>query len=321
MLVSYSAAPPPPPEKKVFIKKGSKAGSPALEVPSEVPEVRPIEPADPIFIPLPKLKVEHFYDPETGDEVMTREDLVVVIKSERKKSTFVQHADGTQIYSVITEVCSTPENVMSQGEAMMDQIAEVFPKNPPRIKPEVLRPEGEIASKDEGGEGNEYGERRVSAGAGGTEKKGSVRHTLAVADKKDNLMGKKNPSISKSEGSEKPYIKPSLLDLHPRPVLPEISTTWHIHKEGLAKVQGKVITCLRWRVNPEDRFIGFSSSGYCGTICSLGLKFQECIFFHNAGVMFFCCSLDLKLNNLEFALNLRQWMASTLQHGQSRLVR
>ncbi|XP_073389288.1 uncharacterized protein [Physcomitrium patens] len=232
-------APPPPPEKKVFIKKGSKAGSPALEVPSEVPEVRPIEPTDPIFIPLPKLKVEHFYDPETGDEVMTREDLVVVIKSERKKSTFVQHADGTQIYSVITEVCSTPENVMSQGEAMMDQIAEVFPKNPPRIKPEVLRPEGEIASKDEGGEGNEYGERRVSAGAGGTEKKGSVRHTLAVADKKDNLMGKKNPSISKSEGSEKPYIKPSLLDLHPRPVLPEISTTWHIHKEGLAKVQGK----------------------------------------------------------------------------------
>lgn len=76
-------------EKKVFIKKGLKVGFLVLEVLFEVLEVRFIEFIDLIFILLFKLKVEYFYDFEIGDEVMIWEDLVVVIKSERKKFIFV----------------------------------------------------------------------------------------------------------------------------------------------------------------------------------------------------------------------------------------
>lgn len=99
-----------------------------------------------------------------------------------------------------------------------------------------MRLEGEIVSKDEGGEGNEYGERRVSVGVGGIEKKGSVRYIFVVVDKKDNLMGKKNLLIFKSEGLEKFYIKFLLLDFYFCFVLFEILIIWYIYKEGFVKV-------------------------------------------------------------------------------------
>lgn len=121
------AAPPP--------KKASIKVAPLVEEPPPV-EVKEPEPAPkPELTQLPDLKLAHFYDPDTGDEVMTREDLVVVINSTSKQSTLVQHADGTHIYSEIREIYH-PEHQKTSGELMMDQITEVYPSG------EKKEPEG-----------------------------------------------------------------------------------------------------------------------------------------------------------------------------------
>lgn len=257
-------------------KKGSKKGS-QIEVPAElIPEApaepvpEPVDPNRPVLTELPKLKVVHFYDPDTGDDVMTREDLVVVIKSETKKSTFVQHADGTQMYSEIAETYPSPEHVLSQGELMMAQIHEVFPANPPRVKDEPEPPKGECPP--EGAEG-EDGEKRGSV-AGEAGKKGSIaggekKGSIAGGDKKASLTEKKGSLAeiktsltggekkgSLTEGEKKVEereckicdplglkIRRSLLP-EPPPIPPEVTTTWHVHKDGLAKVQGKVSILL-----------------------------------------------------------------------------
>jgi hypothetical protein len=95
------------------------------------PELEP----KPELTQLPDLKLAHFYDPDTGDEIMTREDLVVVINSTSNQSTLVQHADGTHIYSEIREIYH-PEHEKTSGELMMDQITEVYPSG------EKKEPEG-----------------------------------------------------------------------------------------------------------------------------------------------------------------------------------
>lgn len=245
----------PAAEKKGSIKKGSLTEVPAELIPEPVPEPEPVDPNRPILTQLPNLKVVHFYDPDTGDDVMTREDLVVVIKSQTKKSIFVQHADGTQMYSEVTESFPSAEHVLSQGELMMAQITEVYPANPPRVKDKPKHPEGEGEGNEKrpslAGEEDKKGsivgaEKKVSLK--GTEKKGSVaekkgsvtgaekKGSVAGAEKKGSVMGEKKQSISEPKKSS---IRPSLL-LQPSPPKPEVTTTWHVHKDGLAKVQGKV---------------------------------------------------------------------------------
>ena len=181
---------------------------PAKSIPEGLVEprlnVEPVDPNRPILTQLPSLKVVHCYDPHSGDMVTTREDLVVVINSETKKSTFVQHADGTHMYSEVTE--TYPSNhIMSQGEVMMDQLCEIYPKNP-RVRPLTPPPEPQ-------GEGNGEGEEGVEGNIVGEE-------------------GKKKQSVRKSLGA-------SLLP-EPPPIMPDLTTIWHVHKEGLAKVHGKV---------------------------------------------------------------------------------
>lgn len=243
----------PAAEKKGSIKKGSLTEVPSDLIPEEsaepVPEPEPVDPNRPILTQLPNLKVVHFYDPDTGDDVMTREDLVVVIKSQTKKSTFVQHADGTQMYSEVTETYPSPEHVMSQGELMMAQITDVYPTNPPRVKDEPKHLEGEGEGDAEGGEGNEDGEKRASLAGEGkkgsiVEKKGSVaggekKGSVTGAEKKGSVMDEKKQSISQAGVPKQPSIRPSLL-MEPPPPQREVTTTWHVHKDGLAKVQGKV---------------------------------------------------------------------------------
>lgn len=195
-----------------------------------------MDPNRPVLTQLPNLKVVHFYDPNSGDSILTREDLVVIINSETKKSTFVQHADGTQMYSEITETHRSLEHVPSQAEVMLDQIAEIYPKNPsnrtPFLPSELL--EGEEDKVEEGGDENKD-----------TEKRGS----LADQAKKGSMMDEKEQYIFDS-GGPKTTIRPSVL-LEPLPILPDVTTTWHIHKEGLAKVQGKVGTCLLFVVSKK----------------------------------------------------------------------
>jgi len=254
----------PAADKKGSIKKGSLTDLPVELIPggSTEPVTERVDPHRPILTQLPNLKVVHFYDPDTGDDIMTREDLVVVIKSQTKKSTFVQHADGTQIYSEVTETYPSPEHVMSQGELMMAQITEVYPANPPRVKDEPKHLEGEGNGDGEGGEGNEDSEKRGSlADEGkrgsvvGAEKKPSLKGTektkggMTGAEKKGSVTGtekkgsvaeaEKKQSISEAGAPKKTSIRPSLL-LEPPPLKPEVKTTWHVHKDGLAKVQGKV---------------------------------------------------------------------------------
>ena len=119
-----------PPTKKASIKK-----APPVEEPPPVEVTEPEPEPKPELTKLPDLKLAHFYDPDTGDEVMTREDLVVVINSTSNQSTLVQHADGTHIYSEIREIYH-PEHEKTSGELMMDQITEVYPSG------EKKEPEG-----------------------------------------------------------------------------------------------------------------------------------------------------------------------------------
>ena len=119
-----------PPTKKASIK-----AAPPVEEPPPVEVTEPEPEPKPELTKLPDLKLAHFYDPDTGDEVMTREDLVVVINSTSNQSTLVQHADGTHIYSEIREIYH-PEHEKTSGELMMDQITEVYPSG------EKKEPEG-----------------------------------------------------------------------------------------------------------------------------------------------------------------------------------
>jgi hypothetical protein len=61
------------------------------------------ETTTPILTQLPELNVVHLYDPDTGEEIMSREDLVVVVTCQEQHSQLVQHADGTHIYSEVSE--------------------------------------------------------------------------------------------------------------------------------------------------------------------------------------------------------------------------
>ena len=121
----------------------------------EPPPVEVKEEPKPELTQLPDLKLAHFYDPDTGDEVMTREDLVVVINSTSHQSTLVQHADGTHIYSEVREIYH-PEHDKTSGELMMDQITEVYPSG------DKKGPEG---GESKGG-GEEEGDASNTTGPG-----------------------------------------------------------------------------------------------------------------------------------------------------------
>jgi hypothetical protein len=183
------------------------------------------------------LKVIHSYDPDSGDTILTREDLVVVINSETKNSTFVQHADGTQMFSEIIETYPSLEHVMSQGEVMLDQVAEIYPKNPrnrPLTPPlGLMDSEGSGEGEGEGGKANVGGEKKRNLASQ------DKKRSFVEEEKRASLVGdKKKQSIFRVPRTSK---GPSLLH-EPPPILPNITTTWHVHKEGLAKVQGKVRT-------------------------------------------------------------------------------
>jgi hypothetical protein len=203
-------------------------------------EVEPMDPNRPILTRLPNLKVIHSYDPDSGDTILTREDLVVVINSETKNSTFVQHADGTQMFSEIIETYPSLEHVMSQGEVMLDQVAEIYPKNPrnrPLTPPlGLMDSEGSGEGEGEGGKANVGGEKKRNLASQ------DKKRSFVEEEKRASLVGaemdKKKQSIFRVPRTSK---GPSLLH-EPPPILPNITTTWHVHKEGLAKVQGKVRT-------------------------------------------------------------------------------
>ena len=98
---------------------------PPAEVLTEGAESAPKQEDDELT-QLPNLEIAHFYDPDTGNAIMTREDLVVVITSHTLNSCLVQHADGTHIYSEVKEMY-VPPHQLTQGELMMEQIEEPFP--------------------------------------------------------------------------------------------------------------------------------------------------------------------------------------------------
>lgn len=97
------------------------------------------EPPKPSLTQLPNLKVVHFYDPDTGDEILTREDLVVVVTCEEQHSKLVQHAEGTHIYSEVWEYFpSHPVEVVASRQHIYD-----WPTSCPKGK-EFMREGGGI---------------------------------------------------------------------------------------------------------------------------------------------------------------------------------
>lgn len=282
---------PKTPAKKMSAKELAK------ELPTEVPTEGALSALDFAskeedefeLTQLPNLEIAHFYDPDTGNEIMTREDLVVVITSDTHKSCLVQHADDTHIYSQVTEIW-VPQHQITQGELMMEQIIEPFPTG--RNKEDLLvqgKEKEEQPNKDGSKKPNVVGEHNDIVPIEmkkGIEKKPSVGQKPIEGDyeKKHPLIGTEatfpdKPGVKASSFAEaqkkhsqtwapegygeacagKPdcvwppqepgtpkqrYETPPLEEDDGKSTqLPDSRVeiaTWHVRKEGFAKVHGKV---------------------------------------------------------------------------------
>lgn len=110
----------------------------------QLSDIQSKEPMKPILTQLPDLKVVHFYDPDSGDEIMTREDLVVVVTCEKQHSTLVQHADGTYIYSEVGEYFPpNPIEVVVPPEHIYD-----WPTSCPKDKESIVEGEDLLESQN-----------------------------------------------------------------------------------------------------------------------------------------------------------------------------
>jgi hypothetical protein len=259
-------------------------------------DIEPIEPK-PILVELPNLKVAHFYDPDTKDEIMTREDLVVVVTCEEQHSKLVQHADGTHIYSEVQdyfppnpiEVVVPPEHIFGEwpiscknkelikegDEKVKDQKSSIVngEQRTSIIDANAKTNEGEIeilkqkpniveqnnilenvASKED------YKKKQPLQGLLGElpTKYGIKLSDFADAQKKhsqtwapegygeaprkilDWIWPPQLPGQQRKRYTTPPPIEDLVLPLETPIKKPNYSIVWHVRKDGLAKVHGKV---------------------------------------------------------------------------------
>jgi hypothetical protein len=184
---------------------------------------------NPKLVQLPNLKVAHFYDPDSGNEIMTREDLVVVITSTEHRTCLVQHADGTYIHSETKEIYHA-QDVVTSGKLMMEQITEAFPtKQHPLIGDKIAN-----IPPDRPG-------LQVSTFASPQTKHSATWPPLgygeAPQDIPEHVWPPREQTSPKQRYTTPPDLPPELPQRDPQI---EVSTTWHVRKDGQPKVHGKV---------------------------------------------------------------------------------
>ncbi|KAH8944050.1 hypothetical protein BDL97_13G088400 [Sphagnum fallax] len=184
---------------------------------------------NPKLVQLPNLKVAHFYDPDSGNEIMTREDLVVVITSTEHRTCLVQHADGTYIHSETKEIYHA-QDVVTSGKLMMEQITEAFPtKQHPLIGDKIAN-----IPPDRPG-------LQVSTFASPQTKHSATWPPLGYGEAPQDLPEHVWPPREQTSPKQRYTTPPDLPpELPQRDPLIEVSTTWHVRKDGQPKVHGKV---------------------------------------------------------------------------------
>jgi hypothetical protein len=185
---------------------------------------------NPKLVQLPNLKVAHFYDPDSGNEIMTREDLVVVMTSTEHKTCLVQHADGTYIHSETKEIYHAQE-VVTSGKLMIEQITEVFPtKQHPLLGDKIAN-----IPPDRPG-------LQISTFASPQAKHSATWPPLGYGEAPQDIPEHVWPPREQTSPKERYTTPPPDLpqELPQRDPQIEVSTTWHVRKDGQPKVHGKV---------------------------------------------------------------------------------
>lgn len=261
----------------------------------ESSNIESIEPAKPTLTKLPNLKVAHFYDLDTNYEIMTREDLVVVVTCKEQHSSLVQHTDGTHIYSEVwdfsppdpIEVVVPPEHIYGEWltsckdkESIEDNEETSENVNSTSVNEE--QKVSIIESKGNKGEENHVEMKskivkqptilKKAVVDGDYEKKQPLRGLLgdlptklgvklsdfAEAQKKhsqtwapegygeapreipDLVWPPQPPGHQRERYSTPPPKDDLLFSVEPLVKEPEHSIVWHVRKDGLPKVHGKV---------------------------------------------------------------------------------
>jgi hypothetical protein len=183
---------------------------------------------NPKLVQLPNLKVAHFYDPDSGNEIMTREDLVVVMTSTEHRTCLVQHADGTYIHSETKEIYHA-QDVVTSGKLMMEQITEVFPtKQHPLIGDKIAN-----IPPDRPG-------LQISTFASPQTKHSATWPPLGYGEAPQDIPEHVWPPREQTSPKERYTTPPPDLPQELRDPQIEVSTTWHVRKDGQPKVHGKV---------------------------------------------------------------------------------
>lgn len=115
-------------EKKNELKGGNSGNEVVLVDAVKEPALVPAQDSNPKISELPKKKVVQFMDPDSEALITVREDLVIMMQPSNESYCFVQHADGTQIFSEQKELTIEKEKSTScEHVPVSDVVAEERP--------------------------------------------------------------------------------------------------------------------------------------------------------------------------------------------------
>ncbi|GBG74203.1 hypothetical protein CBR_g17916 [Chara braunii] len=244
------------------------------------PPTRPPSPPRPRFRHVPKLRGVEVIDPETGVKVMTREDLIMELRSKDGMKRLVAHADGTRITSIIgrgdrenadigeeinpVKATANADSSSSPLPAMLDPDARASPSLVDTAVP--AQPEGVPVRKSSRMTESSKGVKKGEV----AEESGRVNATSLPTSPGSSAVpaNSNNPALASSSNSEQPSganpnlsTQPSAANANSSPTQavesPPIpspppprdptgpsewsSAAWIMQKEGLPTVRGKAL--------------------------------------------------------------------------------